>query len=266
MTEAQAAPAAQAAPVYATVTLPSKGYLYGEKLPGGDLRVKPISGREEKLLAGSSTSQEEIVSQILQRCIVDSAITPDEMLVGDRFYLLMTLRANSYGAEYGFQYRCESCRLQFRHSIDITEDLELKEFEEGVEEPFKVTLPRSGDSVGFRLLRGKDEKAVQKNSDSHYQKMQGDDVGDPAYNYRPARQIQYINEQKFGQASTFNQAITYLENMVGEDSMFLREEMNEVDVGINIMIDINCPRCGAQEEISLPFGPEFFRPRRKRKD
>ena len=118
------------------------------------------------------------------------------------------------------------------------------------------------------MLRGKDEKAVQKHSDDYYQKMslQNIDSGDPSYNYRPARQLLSINDKKMEGAKTLNQAINYMENMVGEDSMFLREEMNEVDVGINIMIDIDCPRCGTQEEISLPFGPEFFRPRRKRKE
>lgn len=239
--------------------LPSKGIYYGDQLPNGDITVKPISAKEEKIFAGSRGSKDNVISKFLKNCIV-SDINPDDLLVGDRFYLIFMLRANSYGTEYGFQYQCPSCNLKFRHTIDILDDLDLKETSEE-KEPFQVTLPRSGDVISFRLLRGKDEQEIMRYSEKKYKDVGGED---PTYFYRPARSITAINEEEINHPFGTNQVMIYLENLIGEDWAVLNDEMNRVDVGIDTNISVVCPRCSHEEDIDLPFSAEFFRSRRKR--
>jgi hypothetical protein len=256
--------------------LPSKAALYEPGVAdGGIIRLKPLTAREEKLFSGTTGSPDDLVNRVLERCVV-SEVDLDKLLITDRFYALLMLRVNSYGSLYGFRLQCSSCNLTFRHEIDIM-DLPVQSFdeEEDIHEPFECVLPRSGDTVGFRLLRGSDEKAIAKYTASKYsgeeQQRRGpvasqqDDQGDPAYNYRVARQILYVNEEKYGTVSSLNKALTYVESLVGNDSIFLRDEISERDVGVDTLLEVSCKRCGYTMELTMPFSSEFFRPRRRRK-
>jgi hypothetical protein len=180
-------------PASGIVQVPSKGLLYGNKLPDGLVEVAALTAREEKLIAGAVGDVHEMIDALLGRCMLTKTISPQEMLLSDRLFILFNIRANSYGPKYGWETTCRSCRQPFRHTMDIPGDVEVAWLTDESEEPFEVALPISGHKVGFRLLRGFDEQKVVK-----YVQLQarrgkvGGGWGDPAYSYRVALQIMEI--------------------------------------------------------------------------
>src|SRR6185503_1744130 len=78
--------------------------LIGEEPVGGDAEVRPLTGREEELLATESgESMAAMVTAILARCVPsvgDVATTPEavrQLSVGDREALLLHLRRATLG-------------------------------------------------------------------------------------------------------------------------------------------------------------------------
>jgi hypothetical protein len=238
------------------IKLPSRGILYEGKIPDGILHLVPMTTKEEKALASVRGSSITPVDTVLRNCIVDCPIPPDELLTSDRFYILVRLRAESYGRNYDFLVKCPDCRTQFRHSIDLVDGLEIKYMDDDVSEPFIIDLPVSGAKLSCRLLRGKDEKAIIRYTEQVMSKSPLE--GDPSYTYRLAKHIVAIDDKTVDVTT----ALSFVESLTAKDSLKIRNTVDEKDSGVITDLTIDCPRCSSLIEMPLPFTAQFFRPRR----
>ena len=244
------------------VILPSRGHLYGESIPGGNLLVTAMTTQEERILAGSGSRVEAKLDIIIEKCAkLQGKIRAEDLLLSDRFYLLIMIRSLSYGSSYGLDVKCPDCNVRTRQEINLQKDLDIRYWpEEGpVTEPFETTLPHSGDTIGFHLLRGKDEKSLARYTKKRLQRGD-DDLGDPAYIQRIAYQIRLIN----GEEVTPIRAQEYTEKLFSMDSLTLRDAYEEKDCGADVEIVRECRACDSEFTIMLPFTAEFFRPRRRK--
>lgn len=247
-------------PTY-SMTLPSQGAFYEGKIPHGEITYSPMTAREEKMLAGAKGSAGSVLDQILKSCVqLPSGMTVGDLLTADRFFILLILRSTSYGSEYKFTLTCGSCNQRFPHKVtlDDTEAFPVKVPEDGASEPFEVKLPIKGDTLKFRLLRGEDEKAIERAANQAINR--GDAVGDPAYTLRLARHIVAINSDSVG-PEKMSDTNRYIEKLIGKDSVALRNAIEAADCGVDITLRLNCPRCDDFIEQSMPMTAEFFRPR-----
>lgn len=238
------------------VVLPSKGLLYDTKGPkDGLLRCFPMTTREEKLIAGARGIMTDLFDKIIVSCSDLKGFPVADLLSFDRFFLLIRLRAESYGPLYKFSLTCPSCGFQNPHELNLNEDLDLKMLSDDAMEPFSVALPRCGDTLSFRLLRGKDEKSILQ-----YQQraVQRGVQGDASYTYRLARHVLAVNDHKFEDAG---KALEYVDSMIGIDSQTFQEKIEEVEAGYNTEFAMNCGNCNEHVERFMPFSAQFFRPR-----
>lgn len=242
------------------LTLPSGGHLYEGALPDGKLRYGAIRGKEEKLLAGAKGNATAVIDSVLTSCVaLPEGFTVGDLILNDRFFVLLQLRAESYGSRYKFPVQCGACNAKFPHEVNLPDDFDVKVLEDDSKEPFVVKLPKSGKEVGFRLLRGKDEAAITRFGDQAFAK--GKVEGDPTYLYRIARHITEIDGEKIDQGRDMLKVVKFVENMHGMDSVTLRNAIDDADCGIDTTMNIECPKCEENIETSLPMTPEFFRPR-----
>jgi hypothetical protein len=247
------------------MTVPSRGVLYNGLLPDGEVTYNPMTGKEEKILAGGSRNGASVIDSILKSCMPDLPVSVDDLLTNDKYFMLLVLRAQSYGSIYKFQVKCESCARKFTHEVNLgftdTEEEDDSAFMVRVltadtVEPFETDpLPSSKDVIKFRLLRGKDEKAIQRFAESAAAK--GRQSGDPSYIYRLARHLVAVNDKEI---DAF-EAQAYVENMIGMDSNALRNAIEKADCGVDTTVKAQCPLCDEDNEFLLPMTPEFFRPR-----
>lgn len=246
--------------VASMVTLPSRGYLYEGKLPEGKVKLRSTTAKEEKLLYGGRGAVGEKINVLLSRCMdLPSGFTPTDMTLGDRMFCIIKIRMLSFGASYPIMARCADCQEQFRHEIDMT-DLEVTYYpeDEEFEEPFKVSLPMSGKTVGFRCLRGRDEDAIYK-FEKQKKAKGARQLEDDSYTYGMARRIVSIDDEKVDQMA----ALRFVESMVSKDSMEFRFATEEKDCGIDTELTIECPYCSFLNRLIMPFNDEFFRPKRR---
>lgn len=246
--------------VAAGVMLPSKGKFYDPALTvDGQVEVFPLIGRDEKLLAGMSGDINFLIDSLLKRCL-KTDIPHDELLPSDRFFLLLALRANSYGEDYNVKITCDNQKCQEEHpyTIKLMTDLKVRYTEDSDTEPFVCKLPVSEALIEFRLLKRKDEKAIEKMIAEDRAKGIID-KGDPSVIYTLAKQIISINKEKVT-GTNFLDVLYFLENMPIKDMRFLQNRIDEVTPGVIPIVTKECKGCGSEIVVGLPITAEFFRP------
>jgi len=237
------------------ITLPSQGILYEGKLPDGYVDLRPLTTAEEAILYNQATQGVEKIEQIVRACYLSKEkLDPDDLLITDRFYIVLMLRTRAFGGQYEFPVKCQFCPQQFRHDMNIAEELEITPMADDVVEPWVFTLPKCGDSVGIHLLRGKDERAVARQAKR--MRMKSADPSDPSFLYRMARMLRTVN----GTEKSLMEAERYVRGLEMADSVFWQNEAERIEAGVDLTVYARCPNCGAENELQLPFTAEFFRP------
>jgi len=237
------------------ITLPSKGILYDESLKIPEkITIRAMTTKEEKMLLGSTS---DAINDIIENCIEKpSGIKVDELISADVTNILVDLRVLTYGPEYKMFFICEACNKKNTISIDLTE-LYNRLLNDDFTEPIEIKLPRSGDVLEVKLLRGKDFKAVDKWAKVVEKRTKASNLkGDVAYTLRMAKYIKTINKEEVDSES----ALAYVEEMIGMDSAHFWKTINDIQMGYDINLTRDCMQCGHENEFVMPITAEFFRP------
>lgn len=239
------------------VVLPSLGKLYlrndGSPIfPNGGIRISPMTVAEEKMLAQKNSDAARKVINLLSRVCDFAGMDPTHLLVVDQFYLLMKVRALSYGSTYTFGHRCDDCGHQWDHSVNIETELAVDVVDDDWQEPFECHLPVSGKTISFRLPRVVDELDLKRRKIA----KKDPDSSDPTFVSILARCILSVDGEAF---TNVRVAEGWLEKQAVRDRAAFTRALDEVTPGYNTELIITCPSCGYVHEEGIPMGAEFFR-------
>jgi len=241
---------------WVSLTLPSKGQLYGDQIPDGKIEIRKITTREEAILLSSGSRGVERIDAIINACSrLPNGFKHEDLLLQDRMAILLGLRTHTFGDGYQVPYQCASCKAHNKESVNITDDLELKEAPDELSEPVMVSLPDNGAMVGLRFLRGVDEERIAKHAKRVM--MRSNDIADPSYIYRLALQIVTIDEQE---EISIRDREAFVRDLSAADSAAMRNAIDEAEPGIDLRVFAECRSCGYPNEFALPFTADFFRP------
>ena len=256
------------------VVLPSKGLdpKTKEVIPRGEVTVYSMKTVDEKMFGGISKriDFETVIDTLIRRCSnIPESVRPEDLYTGDRVFLMLNIRAASYGAQYSFEVQCPECRARWSHTMDLTKDLEILEAQNSHQDPFEVEMS-NGERVTLRLFRGSDEKAIIKYVDRQNKKVDIRTVGDPGYIYRLALHVVGVKsddnpDHNFDEdicvqpGSLFANAQTYIEKLDARDSSVVREEIDNRTPGVKLLMDVECPKCRHEFDLALPMSADFFR-------
>src|SRR5690242_11589513 len=144
-----------------TVTLPGGLVLDDRCLVEAELR--PLSGREEDWLASHrGQPSARIVTRVLEACLLrlgGTEVTTDlvrRLLVGDREFLMLQLRALTLGPTVQGVLPCPACAARMDVAFDIT-DVPV---ERRPQTAATYTIRLGSRGVRVRLLNGADQEAV----------------------------------------------------------------------------------------------------------
>ena len=230
------------------VELPSKGLLYPEdsELAKGTVEIKYMTAKEEDILTNQAYIKNGTVLDKLLKSLIVSKINFDELLIGDKNAIMIAARILGYGSEYSFDYLGES------HTVDLSqvENKPLKEelFKDRTNE-FEFTLPKSGNTVTFKILTHKDEQDINRELEG-LKKINKD--GAPELTTRLKHIITSVNGDR--EKKSIREFVDgYL---LAQDSRALREYLKEVqpDVDLTFFPD------GSDDRINIPIGISFFWP------
>ena len=238
-----------------TYQLPSKGRL--DKLPNdGKITLKMMTAHEEKMRTGASGSFWRTMSEILNRCLVEpKGLDTYKLTVPDFIFLMYKLRIISYGNTLPLKASCPHCK---RKNLDIDIDLDkLKTayLSDKFEEPIKVKLPKSGLEVECRLLRiceydqTEDEAAREVENNPTLSKNSLTEI------LRLCRQIKKIGGETLSQT----QLRQVIDRLPAADLSVLQDAFNEVEYGLDLVAETNCPVCKKKFYITCMTNSDFFR-------
>ncbi len=221
--------------------------LYTEKvtLPSGiEATIREMTATEEGFLASQKMLKSgEAFEKILRNCVIEKDVDLDNLLVGDRYYLMLAIRRLTYGDDYDFKVRCASCGQTFNMSVNLAE-LPIKKLEGDPDATHTITLPRTGKKVTFRLLRGRDEKKIATTLRKTPQEI--------------IRLSLLLHTMAVDGSENFSEK--FFETLPGADSQYYRKEIDAVTCGVDTVVEVECPECDNEFEVQLPISENFFFP------
>jgi hypothetical protein len=229
------------------IEIPSKGLVYPEDNPlsSGKVEIKYMTAKEEDILTNQAYIQKGIVLDKLLESVVVSKINIDDLVIGDKNALLIATRILGYGGNYEVNIKGND------EVIDLTElenkDIDESSFMKGVNE-FTFTLPSSNTVVTYKLLTGKDEKAIEREL-AGLKKINKN--SSPELSTRLKHIILSVD------GDTEKKSIREFVDgyLLARDSRALREHIRDTqpDVDLNVVLD-------SGEEVRVPIGLNFFWP------
>lgn len=246
-----------------TVTLPSglKGVVRG-------LRGKEINMFANMTHAKANATTLKIISSLWTETtdkgeaynFEDGEVDWSKTLLCDRFTALLYARVATWGPTYTFRLQCGSCRRRFEWELDLTE-LEVKPLPAESVETFRdgnrfqtTVMDEDGTvrKVVFQLLTPKLETKIQQ-----AEKMSSTDRATASMAQRIIT-VEGLDEGK----GAIKQWLNNLEMGTLYD---LISALDEKDGGVETEIEVECPHCGAGDDIELPLDRrEFWNPRKSK--
>jgi hypothetical protein len=230
--------------------------------------IRGLKGKEGKLLSDRTAARAgAMFENILAGCwlsTTDPAIyeLPDggavdwsKVLVADRFYTLLQIRAQTFGSEYAFTVQCQSpaCRERFEWTLNLQElpviplsDAAKAAFKAG--NRFETTLPRDGRKVWFRLMTGADEVRA-----ASVLRAGRDGMLITALALRIC-EIENVSD---------HERRKFLDELDMADAAALLDQFDHADAGVETTIEVECPACLGVQDVELPFERSFFLPTAK---
>jgi hypothetical protein len=239
---------------YFKTHLPSRGVLYGGRVPEGTVEIRKFSSEEMAILNQQNVPLLERTFALIARATRTPGNFPVlDLLLTDRMALLFAIRALTFGGRYSFRFRCTACGKMSKGSVDTAEDLTMRQASDDLSEPITATLPDSKSMVTLRFLRGTDEERIVKRA-ARLQ-MQSNDPGDPSYFHRLALQIVTID----GAELNLEAREQWVRKQTALDIEHIVRAVDAVEPGIEMKVVLPCTVCGLDNETVLPFTADFFR-------
>jgi hypothetical protein len=238
------------------VSLPSKGLLYPKESPlaKGEIEMKYMTAREEDILTNSNFIKNGTVIDKLLQALIVTKINYDNLLIGDKNAILIAARILGYGQEYSFKYTDERGK-EIEATIDLT-TLKEKSLDESLIQSginsFTFALPKSGNTVTFKLLTHGDEKKIE-------QEIKGLQKVNPNGSYDVTTRLKHIITSVNGDAEQ-KTIRDFIDNyMLAPDARALREYYSKVQPDIELKF-IPDDESYVGEGIAVPISLNFFWP------
>ena len=233
------------------VELPSKGLIYPEDNPlsSGKIEMKYMTAKEEDILTNQNYIKDGTVIDRLMKSLIVSKINYDDLIVGDKNAIMIASRILGYGKDYTFKYNDEEVTVDL--STLEPRYLDESKVTKGINK-FSFTLPTTKNTIEFKLLDNKDDKAIK-------QEIKGLKKLDKTGSFDLSTRLKHMilsvdgNEEK----STIRE---FVDNyMLAKDSRALREYIKSFQPDIDLTFTFESSN-GTLEDVDLPVTVNFFWP------
>jgi hypothetical protein len=261
--------------------LPSMGVYYDGRIPDGKIKVRPMGITADKIMATPRLAQSgQALDYVYKEHIrfPDKDFDPQELLVGDRTYVLFYLRAITHGNIYEFAVQCtnEACNIMSTHEYDLNKIEANKRGPQYPKEPVRVKLPYLTELAGgnevwveIRFLRGHDIQTINKRrrfmaravGKAVRSAKSGESVSsDQVVLDKSLEENLHLVIQNVNGVTDQRKISEIMKRMSQRDTQAVRRVLNEGAPGIDTDIIVTCPECNNEMRMDLPVTDTFFRP------
>ena len=238
-----------------TFKLPSNGRLYNGTIPL-EVNLRCMSTLDEKLRL-SSTNPFKTTPKLIRNCLEGMDFDTEELKLFDLYFLMFKLREITYGSDYKVKTRCRNCGSDQTVIVDLGE-LEVNELGDEDTEPFAITLPVSGDTLGCKYLSCQDLNILQNEVERRRAKAPDLDESDLSFIPGLCSRVLTVNNEEWPQPKLAD----YFQRMHARDYNYFEQKYTDITnkPGINLNYVATCPKCGNPIIFEVPVLTEFFRP------
>lgn len=236
------------------VDLPSKGMFYPESSPlrSGQIELKYMTAKEEDILTSTNLIQKGLVlDKLMDSLIVTKGVKSTDLLIGDLNAIMIASRILGYGKDYSIKIQCPDCGSTVEQDVDLTNLGFENEPTDTSSDTFTLVLPISKAEVSLKLLTRGDELNIDKEIKS-LRKVSKEIDGEST------TRLKYIVTAVNGDTSKAK-IWQFVENMLVQDSRYLREQYRKHIPDVDFNIPIECT-CNTSTTARLPLGADFFWP------
>lgn len=252
-------------PPYTPVELPSRGKYYKNipSLTEGIVYIREYAAPEEALLAHMNRDNVQLVlNSMLESCIRLDGFKVEDLTTEDAFYLLVWLRANSYGPIYDIEVSCprRDCGIEDTYSVNLSELTINYLTDEDPNEPISVVGPKTQIKFEVNCMRRGTEVQAQKRT-AQLKQLKGLYKGEISDLLKRAYSIRRVVMPN-GEESTDKLEIEdlILRFLPANDSLVIDHAIDEFKHGVDVNIRLTCTSCNQEFFTVVPPGPSFFRP------
>ncbi len=256
-------------PPFTPVDLPSKGKYY-KHIPGlkdGIIHIREYSAQEEGLLAHMNRENVQLVlNAMLDNCMRLEVFKAEDLTTEDAFYLLVWLRANSYGPTYDIEVTCphRDCGIEDSYAVNLSELSVTYLTDDDPTEPVTVVTPRTKMKIEVTCMRRGTEVTAQRRA-AQLKQLKGVYKGEISDLLKRAYSIKRVTMQD-GSDTTDRVEIEelILRYLPAGDSLIIDQAIEGFKHGVDVNVQLTCKSCNREIFTVVPPGPEFFRPSRVR--
>jgi hypothetical protein len=215
-----------------------------------EVQVREITGHEEDMLASKQIPSSQKITNLLSGCVIRLGAVEDsgqlnrmvrELPLGDRVFLVFAIRRVTLGDDLPVREKCPSCGLTTLFMVDLAEELQPKPMPDRMKRVFDAELP-SGKQIRFRVSVGSDEVRMAKLQ----QRKQAAD----ALSHAILMRLELLEGEK--------PTMKMVKSLGMRDRLFIREEFQRVEGGVDTTLELECPSCRHEWEKDLDLGASSF--------
>lgn len=256
-------------PAHQPVELPSKGKYYQHipSLREGIVYIREYTAREEALLAHMNRENvQPVLNAMLDSCMKCDGFKAEDLTTEDAFYLLMWLRANSYGPTYDIDVTCphRDCGHEDTYSVNLSELTVNYLGDDDPKEPVSVVTPKTNLTIEVVCMRRGTEVQAQKRA-AQLKQMKGlykGEINDLLKRAYSIKTVSMANGQETSDRLEIEDLI--LRYLPAADSLVIDQAIEGFRHGVDVNVQLTCTSCNRDIFTVVPPGPEFFRPTRIR--
>lgn len=241
-----------------TVELPSRGMFYPNNK--STVTIKYLTAEEDDILYSPDLIKSgRVLDVLLDKAVMDRDLRPEDMLSGDRNYVLIEMRKTGLGSDYvPGEITCPKCGQVHEPTIDL-DKLKPKVLEIAPDSSgeYEVQLPIIKANIKFRLLTGKDEKRLSKTAEAGG-KRAGGAGGIKVAKLVTEKYVMQIMEVNGNRDKLHIKK--FISIMPMKDSAFFREYLRRIEPGLDLSYEFECPSCGEIDIRDIPVTPKLFYP------
>ena len=215
-----------------------------------------MTTREEEILTSKNLIKKGLVlDKLFEAIIVDKAINPDDILIGDKNAIMLATRILGYGSDYAVEID-DGAGEKHEITIDLgkvkTKDIDLNLLNPA--NLYEFTTPIGKNVLGFKMLTHGDEKLIDADIKALERHSKSDISYDLTTRYRYLiKSVDGKNDMK-----SINDFIN--NSFLARDAKAFREHLSKIQPDINMEFEFLNPITQEIEVRPIPMGVGFFYP------
>jgi len=235
------------------IDLPSKGLLYPKDSPlrKGKLDIKYMTAREEDILTSQNLIKKGLViDKLLDSLVLTKDVNIDDLILGDKNAIMVAARILAYGSNYTCEVINPNTGEPITANFNLA-DCPFKNLPDDVDgNEFNIELPMAKQKITFKLLTGKEEKAI------NIELERIEKLGTQIIPELTTR-LRYSVTAVDGDTDS-SKIVDTVQNMLSRDSFFLRAHIAKVSPDIQLEQEIDIE--GDTVKVNIPMTVNFFWP------